>query len=191
MRRYQQHTHASWHRAYEGKAECPWCHEGPREESRPQSSRSLHKRVTKRPDTNCTNRTDAPSPRATRSRAQSIKQSDQSMSDQTAQFEPHSDPAPDTTDDAEDSPELNSHYTKYMGRTVRHENGVFALEPPRPRLPEEWTQENEEPDTGSRDWNESPVETWRSGLDTAGDYRDLDEEKAGLVEPDVKELENV
>lgn len=33
------------------------------------------------------------------------------------------------------------------------------------------------------------MENWRSGLDTSGDIRGLDEEKAGSLEPDVKELE--
>lgn len=149
MRRYQQHTHASWHRAYEGKAQCPWCHEGPPVESRPQSS-AHHKRPAKRPDTGCTNRTDIPSPRTARSRMHTIKQLNKSAVGRTAPFEPHPDPASDTVDDAEDSPEPNSNYTKYMGRTVRHEglNGVFALEPPRPRLPEAWTQEDEDPELG-------------------------------------------
>ena len=29
MKRYQQHTHASWHRANAGNLECPWCLENP------------------------------------------------------------------------------------------------------------------------------------------------------------------
>jgi hypothetical protein len=147
MRRYQQHTHASWHRAYEGKAECPWCHEGPREEPRPQSTH--YKRPSKRPDTRCTNRTDLTSPAPVRPDDHSITQPDVASTEQTAQFELHSDPAPNA-DDEEVPPENELQYTKYMGRTVRHEgmSGAFAIDPPRPRLPEAWTQENEEQELG-------------------------------------------
>jgi hypothetical protein len=156
MRRYQQHTHASWHRAYEGKAECPWCHEGPHTEpTRPQSS-AQYKRPTKRPGTSNTHRTDVTSPSSARRVEHPLKQrfdQPQSTEDQTdTQFEPHSDPAPATADDPETSTgdTADANYGKYMGRTVRHDgpNSAFASEPSRPRLPEEWTQETEEREIG-------------------------------------------
>jgi len=160
MRRYQQHTHASWHRAYEGKAECPWCHEDPHQAEPPRPQSSAHyKRPTKRPDTANTHRTDVTSPSFSRPVEHPLKHQsfDQppSTEDQTAgiKFESHSDPAPETVNvDPETSTgeTADTNYRKYMGRTVRHDglNSAFASEPMRPRLPEEWTQETEERELG-------------------------------------------
>jgi hypothetical protein len=153
MRRYQQHTHASWHRAYEGKAECPWCHEGPyqAEPTRPQSS-AHYKRPTKRPDTANTHRTDVISPSPARPAEHRLKHQSFEQPASTEHktsgtpFEPHSDPTPETADD-DVEPSMGDdadNYEGYMGRTDRHNAQQSAFRPPsRPRLPEAWTQEQD------------------------------------------------
>lgn len=151
MRGFERQTHASWHRVNDNNdqddstAQCPWCRHEPRSETpRPQSS-AYSKRPTKRPETTSTNRTDVISPAPARPAKHSVKQSDQK-----AEFGSHADADlnPGTAYDTEASPETTSQHTKYMGRTVTGSNGAFTTEPSRPRLPDAWTQDSEEPDTG-------------------------------------------
>ncbi|KAJ5301392.1 hypothetical protein PENANT_c023G05082 [Penicillium antarcticum] len=65
MKRYQQHTHASWHKAYADNHDCPWCLENPalRDNAGP-SSRPQSKLRTRVPTRNGHSRmgTVSPSP---------------------------------------------------------------------------------------------------------------------------------
>lgn len=136
MRGFERETHATWHRRNDDPAQCPWCPQG---NPRPQSS--AHSKRT--------NRTYAASPAPSQPARHSVKQSGHDKADFSSHVDSHVDlnPAPD---DTEASPETGSQYTKYLGRTETREgsNGAFTTEPSRPRLPDAWTQDAEEPDTG-------------------------------------------
>lgn len=157
MKRYQQHTHASWHRAYADKFECPWCNENPHRAGSitPQSQNHQRKPSTKGSDAGSTHRT-----RATATPVgHRIDQASDSVPAEEhvarTPLEPQTpDPAHDTANiDEEASPAqepVEANYTQYMGRSVRQDglNSAFASDKPRPPLPEEWTKETEEREDG-------------------------------------------
>ncbi|KAJ5789790.1 uncharacterized protein N7518_006801 [Penicillium psychrosexuale] len=158
MKRYQQHTHASWHRAYTGKFDCPWCQNTHRPESTtPQSPNHNTRKPAQAQgsDNGRSSRANAtPTPVGQRIAPESPESSQSSAvpveeqaagtppEPQTPESAPES--APDANDEETPEPEPESNYTPYnMGRTSRHGNNAS-----RPPLPEEWTKEVEDQEHG-------------------------------------------
>lgn len=144
MRRYQQHTHASWHRAYADKFDCPWCQTPHRAET-PQNQNHNRKQSAKGSDNGRASRANATSTPVGRRIAP--KSSGIPIEDNAAHtpIEPQT---PDSALDAnhEETPELesDSNYGRYnMGRTAMHD-GLSTADTLRPPLPEEWTKETED-----------------------------------------------
>ncbi|KAJ9485283.1 hypothetical protein VN97_g8068 [Penicillium thymicola] len=194
MRRYQQHTHSSWHRAYADKFDCPWCGTPHRAET-PQNQNQNHntrKQSTKGSDNGRTSRANATSTPIGRRIAH--ESSDFAVEDQSADtpLEPQTpESAPDANEETP-GPESDSNYARYnMGRTARPEGLNTALAPDtlRPPLPEQWTKEVEDQEHSAAEWSPPAVEDWRSGLDTPGEFRIPGDEKIGSPELNVRELE--
>ncbi|CAI7628451.1 unnamed protein product [Penicillium glandicola] len=193
MRRYQQHTHASWHRAYADKFDCPWCQTPHRAESTTPHQQS-RKQSAKGSDNGRTSRANATSTPV----GHRIEHEGSDVPIQDAAGTPLEPQTPESAPNAnEETPGQESvdpnNYTRYMGRTVRHDglNSAFPSDTLRPPLPEEWTQEKEIEDRehGAAEWSPPTEETWRSGLDTSGEFQMPGDEKIGSPELSVRELE--
>ncbi|KAF4769798.1 hypothetical protein N7455_006500 [Penicillium solitum] len=197
MRRYQQHTHASWHRAYADKFDCPWCHTPHRAETPENQNHNTRKQSTKGSDNGRTSRANATSTPIGRRIAHesSHESSDIAVEDQSADtpLEPQTpESALDANDEETPGPESDSNYARYnMGRTARHDglNTTFAPDTLRPPLPEQWTKEVEDQEHSAAEWSPPAVEDWRSGLATSGEFQIPGDEKIGSPELNVKELE--
>ncbi|CAG7946837.1 unnamed protein product [Penicillium nalgiovense] len=193
MRRFQQHTHASWHRAYTDKFDCPWCQTPHRPESTTPQNQNQHSRkhFAKSSDNGRTSRANATSTPVGRRIVH--ESSDVLIEDQAAGTPIESqtpDSAPDANDEETPGPESDSNYARYnMGRTAGHDGLNTASDPPRPPLPEQWTKEVEDREHGAAEWSPPPVEDWRSQLGTPGVSGILSDEKIGSPELNVRELE--
>ncbi|KAJ5493927.1 hypothetical protein N7463_010014 [Penicillium fimorum] len=190
MRRYQQHTHASWHRAYADKFDCPWCQTPHRAESTTPHQNRNRKQSAKGSDNGRTSRaiaTSTPVGRRIEHQGSHVPIEDEAVGT----------PLPQTPDSApranEDTPgeESDSNYPLYKGRTSRPDglNNGFASDTPRPPLPEEWTKEIEDREHGAAEWTPPAVEDWRCGLDTSGEFRMPGGDKIESPELSVRELE--
>jgi hypothetical protein len=152
MRRYQQHTHASWHRAYADKLDCPWCQTPHRPESTTPQNQNQHSRKhsAKGSDNGRTSRANATSTPVGRRIAH--ESSDVPIEDQAAGIPLESqtpDSAPHADDEETPGPESDSNYARYnMGRTAGHDGLNTASDPLRPPLPEQWTKEVEDREHG-------------------------------------------
>lgn len=152
MRRYQQHTHASWHRAYADKFDCPWCQTPDRAETPQNQNHNNRKQSAKGSDNGRSSRANATSTPVGRRIAH--ESSDIPIEDQAADtpLEPQTpDSAPHVNDEETPGQESDSNYARYnMGRTARHDglNPAFASDTLRPPLPEEWTKEIEDREHG-------------------------------------------
>ena len=152
MRRYQQHTHASWHRAYADNFDCPWCQIPHRPDSTTQKQQNQHSRKhsAKVSDSGRTSRANATStPIGSRITHES---SDVPIEDQAASTPLESqtlDSAPNANDEEIPGPESDSNYALYnMGRAAGHDGLNTVSDPLRPPLPEEWTKEVEDREHG-------------------------------------------
>ncbi|KAJ5950575.1 uncharacterized protein N7479_008988 [Penicillium vulpinum] len=192
MKRYQQHTHASWHRAYAGKFDCPWCQTPHRAESTPPHlNRGSRKQSARGSDSGIASRavaTSTPLGRRIKHGGSETPIQDQAAGTPLPQT-PGS--APDANNEDTPGPESDSNYPRYNGRTGKPDglNNGFASDTPRPPLPEEWTKEVEAKENGAAEWSPPAVEDWRSGLETNGEVPMPVDEKIGSPELSVKELE--
>ncbi|KXG49059.1 uncharacterized protein PGRI_029290 [Penicillium griseofulvum] len=181
MRRYQQHTHASWHRAYADKFDCPWCQTPHRAES---TTQNRNRKPAKSSASGRTSRAIATStPLGRRIEQQSSNFIDEAAGTPLPQT-PGPGPAPHAN---EETPESETNYPWYKGRTDAVNNG-FASDTPRPPLPEEWTKEIGDREHGAAEWTPPAVEDWRSGLETPADLRVPAGEKIDSPELSVKEV---
>ncbi|KAJ5188383.1 hypothetical protein N7491_004708 [Penicillium cf. griseofulvum] len=182
MRRYQQHTHASWHRAYADKFDCPWCQTPHRAES---TTQNRNRKSAKNSDNGRTSRAIATSTPVGRR----IEQHGSNFIDEAIGTPLPQTPGPAPHADEETSElEPDTNYPWHKGRTDGLNNG-FASDTPRPPLPEEWTKEIADQEHGAAEWTPPAVEDWRSGLDTSADLRVPAGEKIGSPELTVKEVE--
>ncbi|CAG8907948.1 unnamed protein product [Penicillium egyptiacum] len=194
MRRYQQHTHASWHRANADKFDCPWCQTIHRPESttsQNQQNQHNRKQSAKGSDngrTSKANATSTPVGHRIAHESSDVPIEGQAAGTPLESQTPGS--APDANNEETPGPESDSNYARYiMGRTGRHDGLNTASDTPRPPLPEEWTKEIEGREHGAAAWSPPTVEDWRSGIDTSGEFRMPGDEKIGSPELSVRELE--
>ncbi|KGO68235.1 hypothetical protein PITC_046610 [Penicillium italicum] len=192
MRRYQQHTHASWHHINAAKFDCPWCQPTHRAET-PQNRNHSRKQSVKGSDNGRTSRASATSTPVGRRIAH--ESSDIPIEDQAANT-PLEPPTPDSALDAINEetpePELESDHGRYnMGRTAGPDELNNTADTLRPPLPEEWTKETEDREHSAAERTPPAEEDWRSGLATTGEVRILGDEIVGSSELDVKELKEL
>jgi hypothetical protein len=159
MRRYQQHTHASWHRAYGDKVECPWCSEGAHRAESPlqPQTQTQRKNTRSRTESRSTHRTNATATPVGYRNEQGSRSEHRPAQDSNAGNLVES-RTPELTRDAaggdgetpgQEGVDLN-YDMRYLGRTARQDglNSGHASDTLRPPLPEAWTKENEEPEHG-------------------------------------------
>ncbi|KAJ5793828.1 hypothetical protein N7457_000427 [Penicillium paradoxum] len=192
MKRYQQHTHASWHRAYAGKFDCPWCHEHPQRSGSTTPQNQNHQRkLAKGSDTSRTRATATPlghHRQHSSSSGSPRKYNGVPSEPQTPEAARH------TVNGHEASPgqeSVDANYAEYNGRTVRHNglNGAFMAETPRPPLPEAWTKDTEEQQHDAMAWSGSTAQTPPSGLETPSDFRASGDKQVDPPELTVQQVE--
>ncbi|KAJ5135389.1 uncharacterized protein N7515_004667 [Penicillium bovifimosum] len=196
MKRYQQHTHASWHRAYGDTVECPWCPEGahrPETPLRPQSQ-THRKNTSSRTESRSTHRTNATATPVGHRNEQGSRFEHRAGKDSKAGTTPIESRTPDRTRAGGDGgtpgqESVDENYDmRHLGRTAG-QDGLNSAHASRPPLPEAWTRESEEPEHGSMAWSGSSAETGHTGLDTPGDIQVPGDDKIGSSELNVRELE--
>ncbi|KAJ5561611.1 hypothetical protein N7461_000372 [Penicillium sp. DV-2018c] len=191
MKRYQQHTHASWHRAYGDTVECPWCREGAHRPETPlEHSQTRRKKTKPRTESRSTHRTNATATPDGHPNEQGSRIQSRVRNDSNAGTSPIESRTPDRTSNAASdvghTPE--KYDMQHLGRTPR-QNGLNSTHASgRPPLPEAWTRESEEPEHGSMAWSGSSAGTGHTGLATPGDVQVPGDGKDGSPELNVREL---
>ncbi|KAG0154997.1 hypothetical protein PDIDSM_570 [Penicillium digitatum] len=183
MRRYQQHTHASWHRAYADKFDCPWCQP-------PQNQNHDCKQSAKSSDNGRTSRANATSTPVGHRRA--LQSSDVPIEDQAAHTLLESQ-TPDSVLDANHEetlePESDSNHGQYNMEPSARQEGLNPADTLRPPLPEEWTTDTEDREHDAAKESPPAVEDWRSGLNTTEEAQIPSGETIGSPELNVRDSE--